>query len=88
VADGRRDHRGAVVIVLKWTFVLGAPGIQADLSYAEHYVISHRPERFNVSYRPPGEHHHVGCYLTLVEAKRAARAHFVSRTEGHGPGKD
>jgi DNA-binding transcriptional regulator YiaG len=49
--------------------------IQAPLSYWGHYVISHREREFNVSYRPPGEHHHVGEFETLEEAKSAAIEH-------------
>lgn len=57
---------------LKWKFAAGVPGIQADLSYAGDYVISHRREQFTVSFRPPGQHHHVGTFKTLALAKRAA----------------
>jgi hypothetical protein len=57
---------------LRWKFAEGIPGVQAALSYADDYVISHRTEEYNVSYRPPGQHRHVGTFKTLPAAKRAA----------------
>lgn len=53
--------------------------IQAPLSYKGHYVISHRENEHTVSYRPPGQHHHVGTYKTEEEAKKAADAHAASQ---------
>ena len=47
----------------------------AALSTCGDYVISHRPNEFNVSYRPPGQHHHVGLAMTIEEAKKLADAH-------------
>jgi hypothetical protein len=52
--------------------------VQAPLSFAGHYVISHRTDEHNVSYRPPGEHHHVGCYKTKAEARAAAERHAAT----------
>lgn len=52
--------------------------IQAPISWFDHYVISHRGDiasggqGHNLSYRPPGEHHHVGRYATAREAFEAA----------------
>ncbi len=62
---------------LTWKRRSGTPGISAPISYGEkhHYVISHRPEDHTVSYRPPGEHHHVGSYSTERAAKAAAEQH-------------
>lgn len=57
----------------KWKSDPGMPGIQAPLSFGGDFVISHRPQNFTVSYRPPGEHHHVGSFGTLRQAKAAAR---------------
>jgi hypothetical protein len=57
--------------------------VQAPLSYAGDYVISHRTDQHNVSYRPPGEHHHVGCYKTKAEARAAAERHAAT---GMAPG--
>jgi len=59
----------------KWESDPGIPGVQAPLSFAKDYVISHRHKNFNVSFRPPGQHHHVGTYMTLAAAKRAAYEH-------------
>jgi hypothetical protein len=59
---------------LEWKFSEGS-AVQANLSFADDYVISHRPNEFNVSYRPPGQHHHVGCGKTLLEAEQLAEAH-------------
>lgn len=57
------------------------PGIQAPISHggAEHdYVISHRRDEHNVSYRPPGKHEHVGTFASEREAKAAAALHASS----------
>ena len=57
------------------------PGIQAPISHGgtEHdYVISHRRDEHNVSYRPPGKHEHVGTFTTEREAKAAAALHASS----------
>lgn len=59
---------------IEWTEHPG-DAIQAPLSSGGHYVISHRTNEFNVSHRPPGEHHHVGKFTTLKEAKDAAETH-------------
>lgn len=57
-----------------WEYSPGSR-IQAPLSSRWHYVISHRPDEFTLSYRPPNEHHHVGTFKTLQEAKDAAAEH-------------
>jgi len=62
---------------LKWKREPGS-SIQAPISHGgdrHHYVISHRPEDHTVSFRPPGEHHHVGSYRTERAAKVAAQQH-------------
>lgn len=67
---------------LKWKREPGSR-IQAPISHggrAHHYVISHRPEEHTVSYRPPGEHHHVGSYRTERDAKAAADQHAQTGT--------
>jgi hypothetical protein len=38
------------------------------------YVVSHRPQEHTVSFRPPGEHHHVGTFKTKAAATRAVNA--------------
>lgn len=60
--------------MIEWQFIEGSKK-QAALSCWKHYVISHRPECYTVSYRPPNEHHHVGQYPTLEEAKLQAEDH-------------
>ncbi len=66
---------------LTWTrrpgTIRGGRAISAPISYGDthHYVISHRPDEHTVSYRPPGQHHHVGTYKTAREAKAAAEQH-------------
>jgi len=68
---------------LTWKREPGMPGIQAPISHggdAHHYVISHRTDDHTVSYRPPGEHHHVGSYKTEAEAKVAATQHAKTGT--------
>ncbi len=54
----------------------------AALSASGDYAISHRPERFIVSYRPPNKHHHVGMRATLEEAKQLAELHASQRKAG------
>jgi hypothetical protein len=66
---------------LEWTAYPGVKGLQAPLSSSGHYVISHRPGEHNVSYRPPGQHVHVGTGKTKAEAKRLAEAHAQARFE-------
>lgn len=56
-----------------WKYHEGSE-IQAPLSSWGDYVISHRSYH-TVSYRPPGQHHHVGTFDTAEEAKRAACEH-------------
>lgn len=60
---------------LRWKRAEGIPGVQAPLSFAGHYTISHRAGEHNVSYRPPGEHHHVGTYKSAAIARAAASFH-------------
>lgn len=64
---------------MRWTFYEGTyvdgVKVQTELSGAGDFTISHRPSNFNVSYRPPGHHVHVGCYATLEAAKAAAEAY-------------
>ena len=65
---------------LKWKKERGSKN-QAPLSHGHglrpphDYVISHRSEDHTVSYRPPGQHHHVGSYASEQDAKAAAQAH-------------
>jgi hypothetical protein len=56
--------------------------VVAPISYgdAHHYVISHRTGDHTVSYRPPGQHHHVGSYKTERDAKAAAQQHADTGT--------
>lgn len=50
--------------------------VQAPLTFGNGYVISHRPNQFIVSYRPEGQHIHIGEYETLENAKSAAENHY------------
>jgi hypothetical protein len=83
VGKGKRRSVGG----LKWRSRRGDE-VQAALSYTDDgYVISHRPNNFTLSYRPkiPGdrfgstEHHHVGSFGSLREAKSVARLHAKQR---------
>lgn len=68
---------------LKWKREPGMPGIQAPISHGgktHDYVISHRHEDHTVSFRPPGEHHHVGSYRSEHDAKAAAEQHAKTGT--------
>jgi hypothetical protein len=74
---GHHALRGDLRVKLKWKREPGSR-VQAPISHggkAHHYVISHRPEEHTVSYRPPGQHHHVGSYRSERDAKAAAQAH-------------
>ncbi|HSX22545.1 MAG TPA: hypothetical protein VLE97_07215 [Gaiellaceae bacterium] len=68
---------------LRWKREPGSKN-QAPLSHGHgvrpphDYVISHRPEDHTVSYRPPGQHHHVGSYKSERDAKAAAEEHAKS----------
>lgn len=46
--------------------------VQAPISYCNHFVISHRPNCYTLSYRPPERHLHCGVFPNLLEAKQAA----------------
>lgn len=63
---------------MKWKLI-PADGPCAALSVSGPFVISHRPERFTVSYRPEeggrSHHFHVGVYVTLEAAKAGADAY-------------
>lgn len=50
--------------------------IQAALSVLGDYVISHRPNNYNVSFRPPNQHKHIGSYPTLAKAKEVVEQLF------------
>lgn len=66
---------------LKWEENEGSDK-QAPLSYAGRYVISHRPNNFNLTGHKPYEH--LGTFKTLDEAKTAAEANakqFMPREE-------
>lgn len=54
----------------------------ASLSCSGSYVISHRPGQHIVSYRPTGQHHHVGEYQTWQSAKVAAATHATNLAKG------
>lgn len=76
---------------LKWKKYTGGKvngiKVQADLSCAGDFVISHRHEQFTVSYRPTGHHIHVGTFTTLAAAKRAAEAFTLpslAKCKAHG----
>lgn len=64
---------------LKWYSDPGQPGIQAPLSYTDegqdHYVVSHRAGQHVVSWRPPGQHIHVGQWDTPEKAIEGAEKH-------------
>ena len=62
---------------MKWKLIQG-DAISATLSVSGDYVISHRPEQFNVSFRPHGHHVHVGLWTSLRAAKRGAEAHAAN----------
>lgn len=57
-----------------------SPGshVQAPLSFAGDYMISHRTDEHSVAHRPPGKHYHVGCYKTKAEARAAAERHAAT----------
>lgn len=63
----------------RWKLNKGQRGVQAPVSFAKHYAVSHRPGEHTVSYRPPGQHHHVGTYKTKAAALRAAEKHHKAR---------
>lgn len=74
---------------MRWKFHEGAKvngrQVQADLSGSGDYVISHRPGDFNASYRPTGQHHHVGSWPTLVLAKKGCEEYERKRTKAEVP---
>ena len=55
-----------------------ATAVCAALCVKGDYVISIRNSGCNVSYRPPGQHIHVGAFPTLREAQKAANKHAES----------
>ena len=55
------------------------PDIQADIVSAGPYVISCRPGRFVLSYRPEGYHTHLGEFPDLDSAKQATARHVPTR---------
>lgn len=59
---------------LRWKRYAGSE-IQAPLICAGDYVISCRPQQYTVSYRPPGQHHHVGTFVDENAAKLEACIH-------------
>jgi hypothetical protein len=63
---------------VKWKHTKG-DAISAPLSYTidNHYVISHRSRQHTISYRPPGEHHHVSTWTTKAASIRAAEQHAI-----------
>lgn len=61
---------------LVWEEIEGSKDC-APLSCSGHYVISHRFEWHTVSYRPPGQRHHVGSYATPELATDAAEEHYA-----------
>jgi hypothetical protein len=62
-------------VAVRWKRYPGVPGIQAPLSGWDDYVIAHRRDSHDVSYRPKGHHVAVGTFGTEAEAKSAAREH-------------
>lgn len=60
---------------LKWEHCPGTHNC-APLELAGHYVISHRPGKFTIAYRPPGQHYIVGTSKTLDGAKYQAEQHY------------
>jgi hypothetical protein len=75
IESPRKIVRKVVPASLHWNRIAGDGG-SADLSRAGPYVISHRPSEHTVSYRPPGEHSHIGTFATEAEAKSAAERHI------------
>ena len=73
-ADFPDESAGRPDVLLDWKESPGSD-IQAPLSGAGPYMISHRKNEHNVSYRPIGEHHHVGTYTTPEAAKQGAEEH-------------
>lgn len=64
---------------LVWEFREGSK-ICTPLYFAGHYVISHwneghAVENFILSFRPPGQHHHVGQFTSLKDAQNVAERH-------------
>jgi hypothetical protein len=45
------------------------------LTFSGDYIISHRPECFTVSYRPTGQHYHVGQFQNVADGQAAAEEH-------------
>jgi len=74
----------------RWQHVKGQPGISAAYSYRGDYQVSHRPgfgsqsESHTLSYRPSGEHHHIGTFPTAKQAYAAAHAHELRLHKGGG----
>ncbi len=69
---------------MRWKFYVGplvnGRKVQDDLSGSGDYTISHHgPGEFNASYRPTGQHHHVGTYPTLAEAKKGCEQYEKKR---------
>ena len=62
---------------LTWQDIPGT-SLVTPLSCAEYYVISHRKDRYILSYRPPGVHEPVGVGATLAEAKMLAENHNLA----------
>lgn len=58
---------------MKWDLIPATP-ICAALSCSGDYMISHRPEAFNVLWRPPGRHVHLDTFKTLEKAKAVTEA--------------
>lgn len=82
-----RVHARARSTKLSWKKEPGS-AVQAPISHggsAHDYVISHRRDQHTVSYRPPGQHQHVGSYTTERAAKAAAAQHAAT---GNAPPGD
>jgi hypothetical protein len=69
---------------LQWREIAERPNVCA-LSVAADYVISHRPARYMVSFRPPGKHVHVGLSDTLVGAQTLAQSHHDNANHFRSP---
>lgn len=81
-ADARKQalHKARQWIerkILDWENYPGTP-IQAPLSCAGDYVISHWPTGFILTYRPPGKHVPMGKFDTLDKAKFKAMVHKIN----------
>jgi hypothetical protein len=62
--------------VIQWQYREGTE-VMAPIWWWGDYVISCRPNRYILSYRPTGQHKHIGIYDTLETAKSVAKYQYL-----------